>query len=189
MRFLLAVATLAVVHATAFASFVTVNLSPVANELDNRIQNMPVGLQVLGGVPFDLLPMSGNNSWSSDVGTTAGVQRRQTMVLPVNVFGATAVDTLINTGWGVDGSTTDTLEFVCSDTTSYSVTLREGTDIRDWLNNTSSPYSNTINGTTTIQVFDGVPNAAGGPDGRIDKQTIALPASFATRTLTFPSDY
>jgi hypothetical protein len=166
------------------AAFFTVNLGPVANQLDNRIQGMPVGMQTLGGVPFDLLPMSGNNSWSSDVGTTLGVQSTQTMTLPVSIFGATAVDTLINTSWGVNGSTTDSLTFVCTDTTSYTVLLKEGTDIRDWLNNTGSPYSNTINGTTTTQVFDGVPNAAGGPDGRIDKQTIALPATFASRTLS-----
>ena len=168
----------------ANAAYVTVNLGPVANQLDNRIQNMPVGQQTLGGVPFDLLPMTGNNSWSSDVGTTLGVQSTRTMTLPVSIFGATAVDTLINTSWGVNGSTTDSLTFICTDTTSFTVLLKEGTDIRDWLNNTGGPYSNTINGTTTIQVFDGIPNAAGGPDGRIDKQTIALPAAFASRTLS-----
>ena len=166
------------------AAYVTVNLGPVANELDNRIQNMPVGMQTLGGVPFDLLPMTANNSWSADVGTTLGVQSTEIMTLPVSIFGATAVDTLINTGWGVDGSTTDSLTFVCTDATSFTVLLKEGTDIRDWLNNTSSPYSNTINGTTSTQVFDGIPNAAGGPDGRIDKQTITLPSAFASRTLS-----
>jgi len=165
------------------ANYVTVNLSPVANQLNNRIQNTPVGVQTLGGVPFDLLPMSGNNSWSADVGTIVGVQSTQTMTLPVNIYGATAVDTLINTGWGVPGSTTDSLKFVCSDGTTYTLALKEGTDIRDWLNNTSDPYSNTINGTTTTQVFSGIPNAAGGPEGRIDKQSIALPIGFASRTL------
>jgi len=185
MRYISVFAVAVILCTTATkAAYVTVNLGSVANELDDRIQSMPVGMQTLGGIPFDLLPMTGNNSWSADVGTTLGVQSTQTMTLPVNIFGATAVDTLINTGWGVDGSTTDSLEFVCSDATSYTVNLKEGTDIRDWLDNTSSPYSNTINGTTTIQVFDGVPNAAGGPDGRIDKQTIALPAAFDSRTLT-----
>lgn len=164
----------------AKAGFVPVSLVPVANEIQNRIQNVPVGLQTLGGVPFNI-PASSNNAWDASLGTTIGVRSTTAMVLPVNVFGATAVDTLINLGWGVAGSTSLTATFIGTGGANYSIDLVTGSDIRNWLDTTYC--CNTINGTSTIQVFQGVASQNQGV-ARIDKQRIALPGSFATQTLT-----
>ncbi len=51
MRYTSAVIVLALLCANAKANYVTVSLVPVANDVDSRIQNMPVGMQTLGGVP------------------------------------------------------------------------------------------------------------------------------------------
>jgi len=168
---------------TSYADYVPISLSPVANQIDTRIQNQPAGQVTLGGIPFNILPPSQNNSWTSEVDTTLGVRSAQTMALSVNITGATAVYTLINTSWGVPDTVTDSLTFVSSDGFSFTTNLTAGTDIRDWLNNTSDPYCNTINGTTTVQVWAGVQNGVGGQEGHIDMQTIALPNGFASRTL------
>lgn len=167
----------------ANADFVTVSLAPVANEIQYRFESVPVGQVTLGGVPFDI-PTSGNNSWSSHYGTTIGVRSTTAMVLPMNVYGAATVHTLINLGWGVFESSTVTATFIGTGGANYSVDLVTGTDVRNWLD---TPYCcNSINGTTTIQVFEGVPSIPDFADsvGRIDKQAIKLPASFATETLT-----
>lgn len=164
----------------AFADFVTVSLAPVVNEFQYRLVDPPVGLVTLGGVPFDI-PESGNNVWSAAIGTTIGVRSITVMESPMEVYGATAVDTLINVGWGVLGSRTVTATFIGDGGAIYSVELETGSDIRNWLD---TPFCcNNINETTTIQVWDG---EAADFDGiaRIDKQTIALPEAFATETLT-----
>ncbi|HTQ40770.1 MAG TPA: hypothetical protein VMJ32_17240 [Pirellulales bacterium] len=166
----------------AKTEYVTVSLGQVANELNNRIPNMPEGMQTLGGVPFDLLPKMGKNSWNAAVGTTVGIRSTQTMVLPVNIYGATAVDTLINTSQGVAEATTVSLTFVCSDGTTHTSRLKEGEDIRDWYD---GEYVNAINEKSTVRVFDGVAAAEGAPHGRIDMQTVALPKEFASRTLAY----
>lgn len=163
------------------AEYVPVSLAPVANQVHERILGMPTGLQTLGGVPFDLLPGTSSNSWAAEVGTTAGVQSVESMTLNVSIFGATAVDTLINTSWGYTDSNTVSVSFVGTGGASYSVNLVGGVDIRDWVD---GAYTNTINGTTSTEVFTGVPNRPFGTLGRIDKQTIALPISFASETLT-----
>jgi hypothetical protein len=166
--------------ALARGDYVTVSLAPVANEFQYRLVDPPVGLVTLGGVPFDI-PVSGNNAWSAHVGTTIGVRSTTEMVLPMNLYGATAVDTLINLGWGVPGARWVTATFIGTGGANYSVELETGSDIRNWLD---TPYCpNTINGTTTNQVWEG--SAANYPGAaRIDKQSIALPATFATERLT-----
>jgi hypothetical protein len=165
------------------ADYVPISLSPVANNVGTNIQNQPEGQVVLGGIPFDILPSSQNNQWYAAVGTTLGVRSTQTMALPANITGATTVYTLINTAWGVPGAMTDSLTFVCSDGFSYTTNLTEGTDLRDWLYNTGTPYCNTINGTSTVQVFAGPSYYDGAPEGHMDMQTIPLPGGFASRTL------
>src|SRR4029077_16058139 len=113
-------------------------------------------------------------------GTTAGTPSTQTMVLPVKIAGATAVDTLINNAWGSPGATYVSLSFVCSDGTTHTVTLKEGTDIRDWF---EGLFVNKINGTTTVPVFVGENQRvyATTDHGRVDKQHIELPGEFANK--------
>jgi PEP-CTERM motif-containing protein len=165
---------------TADADVVPVSLAPVANEFQYRLVNPPIGMVTLGGVPF-AIPTSGNNAWSAHIGTTIGVQSTTAMELPMNVYGAKAVDTLINLGWGDTGTKLVTATFLGTGGANYSVELETGTDIRNWLD---TPYCcNTINGTTTTQVWEGDATQYAGI-ARIDKQRITLPASFATQTLT-----
>ena len=178
--FCLTTVFLFVATTVADAGFVTVSLAPVANEFQYRIHNVPVGLQTLGGVPFNI-PASTNNDWVGGIGATIGVRSTTAMVLPVNVYGATALDTLINLGWGVLGSHDVTATFIGTGGANYSLDLVTGSDIRNWLETTGGV--NTINGTTTTQVFQGVGSEYQGV-AWIDKQRIALPASFATQTLT-----
>ncbi len=162
------------------AGYVTVSLASVANDFQYRLVDPPVGLVTLGDVPFDI-PASGNNAWSGHIGTTIGVQSTTAMVLPMSVYGATAVDTLINLGWGVLGSDKLTATFIGTGGANYSVNLITGTDVRSWLD---TPFCcNTINGTTTIEVWQGIGSQYPSP-ARIDKQRIALPPIFATETLT-----
>src|SRR5262249_38868308 len=59
----------------------------------------PTGSFVANGVPF-FIPISGNNLWHSELAT--GPNPRF-VDIPVEKFGVTAVDTLINTYWGQHG--------------------------------------------------------------------------------------
>jgi hypothetical protein len=166
----------------AQSKFVTVSLRSVANSQHHqdayRLAGFPIsetGIKTLGGVPFDLLSPSGKNAWDSAFGTVPGVRSTKTLNLPLNIFGATNVYTLINTNWGVEGSTMVSLGFLCSDGMKHTVTLKSGDDIRDW--NTLS-YVKTINERSTQNMTPEL------KDRRIDRQQIVLPKAFAERTLT-----
>lgn len=164
------------------AAYQTVNLAPVANAVNARLMGVPVGLVSLGGVPFNLLPQSGNNSWDALVGTTVGVQSTNTMQLPVQLYGLQALDLLINTSWGNPGSTSIFLTLMCSDGSAYTNSFVEGVDTRDWL---ESAYDNTVTSPNTTQVFSAVPVPGySNPWGRIDKQHLVLPARFAGLEVT-----
>lgn len=169
------------VSSVAKADFVTVSLAPAANQVPFWMVDPPIGLTTLGGVPFDI-PTSGNSAWDAAVGTTIGVPSTTAMELPMNVYGATTVYTLINLGWGVAGSRTVTATFIGTGGANYSVELETDWDIRNWLD---TPFCcNNINETTTIQIWEGEATAFPGYVARLDKQRIELPPSFATETLT-----
>ncbi len=87
---------------------------------------------------------------------------------------ATRVFTLINTLWGAPGPDSYlSLTFEATGGLSHTVEFVGNEDIRDYNQNT---HTNTINGTTTRQVF-----TVGAQ--RLDMQQIDLPASFAGQTL------
>lgn len=177
----IAIALLLTSFRISHAEYIPISLAPIANQTPYWIVDPPSGLTTLGGVPFDI-PTSGNNTWDASIGTTIGVRSTTAMELPMNVYGATAVHTLINLGWGVLGSRTVTATFIGTGGANYSVELETGSDIRNWLN---TPFCcNTINGTSTIQIWEGEPAAFPGYVAKLDKQRIELPASFATETLT-----
>ncbi len=165
---------------TGAKGFIPVSLAPVANALNNRLTGCPTGSQLLGGVPFQLLPLTNNCTWDAIVGTVVGQPSTNIMNLPVNIPNATAVDTLINLSWGYGGQH-PMLTFNCSDGFSYTQGLVPGEDVRDWL---EGAYINTANNTNTIQVYSALAVNYAGQTGRIDKQHIELPAAFASRTLT-----
>ncbi|MBN1125754.1 MAG: hypothetical protein JXA82_12160 [Sedimentisphaerales bacterium] len=137
-------------------------------------ENLPTGDIDLGGVPF-CIP-DGSNGWTSSQGSgTVFVD------IPVNLMNIREVHTLINTSWGEVGPYTK-LEFYGDQGAYYAKNLYGNSDIRDWLNNV---YINSINNTTTINVWSGTAvTSQTGKACRIDKQMIILPAAFANQILT-----
>ncbi|NUM35666.1 MAG: hypothetical protein HUU50_14055 [Candidatus Brocadiae bacterium] len=129
----------------------------------------PTGNVTFGGVPFSLgsTPMS----WNSSVAAGGGAGTVN-LDIQVNLFGITEVHTLISTWWGTTGNYAS-LTFYGSGGTTYTKSLYGNSDIRDYLNGS---YTNSINGTTTTQVWSG-------SIYRIDKQTILLPTAFQSETL------
>ena len=147
----------------------TVPLPVLNDRLQNREPAYPEGEVVLGGVPFDI-PTGGNNCWWSGT-TPSGLV---TLVVPVHEYGVQEVHTLIQTGWGVTGWPYAWVEFVGSEGAYYRKDLYGNVDIRDWYN---GAYTNSINGTTTIEVWSNGQH-------RLDKQQIVLPAAFHSQVLT-----
>jgi len=137
------------------------------------------------GVPFRIgaTGESGFNIWHS----TNVNSPTQVYELPVNVFGARTAYTVMNLWYGTSGHTVAEVAFFGSGGATYSRTLEVGVDIRDHY---AGSFVNTINGTTTVEIFD-----AGSV--RLDRQAFVLPEAFATQTLerivitnlTHPDDY
>src|SRR5437899_1276360 len=98
-------------------SFVTVDLSPYTN---TRIQNYqpsaagyPEGMVTLGGIPFNIQSVGGNNAWNAEI---VSGPYPHVLSIPLNITGATEVDTLINTFYGQPGPNSYiTLEFFGTD--------------------------------------------------------------------------
>ncbi len=163
-----ATSTVSVYHRVDLSSF-----------YNNRLQtfsfgnafNFPVGDQIFGGVPFNI-PANGNNTWIA--GSPASID------VPVNVYGVTEVDTLINTIWGeFDPATFASVEFYGSDGAFYRYDLDGNRDVRDYVQNV---FTNTITGPIATNVFktgSGFLNEV-----RLDMQKFTLPATFANQTLT-----
>jgi len=145
--------------------------------LQNTNSQYPSGNVTLGGVPFDigLNGSGGNNFWNGYIAAGTGSET-ETLNINVGVFGVSEVDTLINTDWGQFGPNSyASIEFIGTGGADYTVNLIGGVDIRDF---NPSIWTNTINGTTTTQVF----LASNGQ--RLDKQQFVLPSAFDNQTLT-----
>ncbi len=151
--------------------------TPIGFSYNSRLQDwLPEfggGNVTLGGVPFNI-PSAGNNVWQSVDPYSTGPNPR-TLTIPVNVFGVDQVNTLINSWWGESVPGTEaSIKFSGSAGASYTYNLDGGSDTRDYF---AGGFANTINGSTTINVFDTGTK-------RIDMQTFMLPQSFWTQTLT-----
>ena len=163
------------------AGYVLVDLSPYANA---RIQNYqpssagyPEGLVTLGGVPFNIQKVGGNNAWNAEFVPGA---YPHVLDVALNIANAQEVDTLINTFYGQPGPTSYVeLEFFGTGGAYYQKDLIGDVDVRDHF---YGNWTNTINGTTTVNVY----SSGGGPgqESRLDKQQIVLPSSFMGETLT-----
>lgn len=175
--------------ATAATIFTPVNISSVANfswvvpETDPDGQRGvylpggPIGEVTLGGVPFNISSnAAGLQAWNANVAADNGDQQ-ESITIPVGVSGVTAVDTLLNTYWGVSGASVSSLVFTGSSGASYTDNLVGSDDIRNWC------CTQTINGTSTINVFSVGASGVNGAPGFLDMQHIALPVTFATQTL------
>jgi hypothetical protein len=135
----------------------------------------PSSSQTLAGIPFEFQEdASGNTIF---YGGTLGQPADGTLDIPVNIYGATAAYTLINTAYGMAGSSAGSLTFKGSGGLSYTVALIEGVNVRDhyW-----GGYCNTVTDPSTTEGVYGV-NAPG--NAHYDMQTFILPAAFQTATL------
>jgi hypothetical protein len=161
-----------------------IDLALYANQRLQRVgfgavTQLPEGSRTLGGKPF-ILPVGGNNVWT---GAAATGPNPRILDVAVNARGVTQVYTLINTLWGErDAGTKASITFFGSAGAVHTVELDGDQHIRDYLWNT---WTNTINGTSTVNVFTAGSGKGIGPGNlvRLDMQTFALPAVFATQTL------
>lgn len=163
------------------STFVTVDLSPYAN---TRIQNYqpssagyPEGMVTLGGIPFNIQTVGGNNAWNAEV---VSGPYPHVLAIPLSIAGATEVHSLINTFYGQPGPTSYiTLEFFGTGGAYFKKELIGNVDVRDHF---YAFWTNSINGTTTTNVY----SSGGGflSESRLDKQEIDLPAVFAGETMT-----
>lgn len=137
------------------------------------------GDYMFGDVPYRIgtPDVDGFNIWHS--ADYPPQQRTQTYELPINVFGATEVYTVMNIWWGVAQSQVATVEFFGSAGATYTKALVVGEDLRDHV---VGGFVDTVNGTSTIQVFqDAIDD--GEAHVRLDRQTFVLPAEFTNQTL------
>ncbi|RLJ01815.1 MAG: hypothetical protein DRP11_03845, partial [Candidatus Aenigmatarchaeota archaeon] len=152
-------------NAVAFSTFHNSRLQDICAEY-------PEGDVILGSIPFSI-PTGGNNMWSSRYSDPNPHQ----IDISVGVSGVSKVYTLINSDWGQDVSKGSfaAIEFYGSDGAFFRKDLYGNVDIRDWQ---SGNWTNSINGTTTTNVFQ-----SSGGRCRLDMQTIDLPDDFQSQTL------
>jgi hypothetical protein len=136
----------------------------------------PSSSQVLGGVPFSF--QSAPNGDTAFYGGTAGNPMAGSLTIPVNIFGVSAVYTLINTAYGTPGSTVGSVTFNGSGGDSYTVALVEGVNVRDHY------YGGFVNTTTDPSTTEAVFGVNSPGYAHLDMQTFMLPASFGSETLT-----
>jgi hypothetical protein len=176
MRYLLAgvVLAIAAVPTAASAATVTIDLSPYSNGnwSGEGFGSVPKGNVTLGGTPFQIAAATPDYAgyWTA---ANVGGSNPKVLTVATNVYGVTDAYSLINTFWGRTGSDA-TVTFNATGALSQTFTLSGNVDVRDYYENV---YTNTINGTTTQQVFSDGPR-------RLDRQAYALGAGFATQTLT-----
>lgn len=110
--------------------------------------------------------------------------------LPTLTSGAT-INTLMNTIYGNYDEVDAIVTFTDSNGQSESYDLVGGETIRDYYNNTSDNYSNTLTGTNTVGTDPGVVTASnwwndyGATNTRLDEQTFILPTDWAGTTLDY----
>jgi hypothetical protein len=185
-RSLIAGAAIVLGAAPAAAQYQTINLGGLTNStfFNAGVTNggyFPFGAQILGGVPFVIDQTIGEaaqaRGWFSSVAASSGIA---SVVVPINVFGVDRVYTLMNTMWGQPGAASfASLTFTGSAGDVFVMQLIGGIDIRDYA---QGSFTNTINGTTTIQVFD-IASMIPVTGQRLDRQMIDLPGVFLNQTL------
>ena len=155
----------------AAAAFVTIDLSSTVNGSwsAQSFSGIPTGATTLGGTPF--LIAAGDGSGGYHAFTGAGTQ---TLTINTNVANVTNAYSLINTFWGTGTPNLHSVTFNATGGVSQSFTLDGNDDIRDYFQNI---YTNSINGTTTQNVFNTGAR-------RLDRQLYALSAAFQGQTLT-----
>jgi hypothetical protein len=119
------------------------------------ISGFPLGPQTyLGNVPFDQTDAYGQ-VWNASYSDPAILN------ILMDIPDATGFYSLINTWWGQDASVGSfaAIAFGFSDDSSFTVDLYGNQDIRDF-NNPGSEFTTTINGTTTLPVYQNTSGAS-----------------------------
>lgn len=162
------------------AEYAPIDLSCCFNDRFTRdYRDPPVGDQTFEGVPF-WIPPDGPNRWNANEPYRDG--REMNIEIPVGLEGVLEIHTLINTHRGQAGLPSyANIEFIYGDDVGYEIDLIGDDDIRGWEPNPR--WTDEINGTTTINVWEGTASHGAGP-ARVDKQTIALPPELSSQTLT-----
>lgn len=192
MRFITLIASVVALAGAASAQYHTIDFSDQFNDVRSTLVNgstMPFGPQMFSHgsnlVPVEMSSTGGSGLWSWAASTAAGGSSNPVSLdVPVNLHGVVTVFTLINTYWGNHNPNgLASVTFNATGGLSQTFVLVGGVDIRDYNQNPS--YTNTINGTTSQQVFDN------GLNQRLDMQRYDLDAAFAHETLTsiVVSDY
>lgn len=162
----------------AFAQFYTVDLSPWRNSPASAYINpstLPVGAQTYTDVPFVLPGVNSDTSFYSWNANAIPLQNNPLVLeLPIGIYGVNSVYTIMNTYWGQALGGLVTVQFFGSDGAFQAFDLIGNIHIRDYNN---ARWTNTINGTTTVNVFDN------GLGQRLDRQQFALSRDFMDETL------
>lgn len=184
-RFVCMIAAIAFAGASARAGETPIDISSLVNEpwtFDSapggaNILNgstFPTGSQNFGGIPF-AIPTGPNNYWGAAAAADFG-SGVVNLTIPVGVEGVTSVFTLLNTMWSQPGPNAYVyVTFTGSAGATARQSLVGGVNVRDYNND---GYQNTINNTSTVQVW------TNGEGQRLDRQEYILPAAFASQTLT-----
>jgi hypothetical protein len=121
------------------------------------------------------IPAGPNNYWNAGAAADFG-SGTVSVTIPVGVSGVTSVFTVLNTMWGQPGPKAYVfVTFTGSNGAIVTQPLIGGVNVRDHNNH---GYDNTINNTSTVQVW------RNGEGQRLDRQEYILPAEFASQVLT-----
>lgn len=134
-------------------------------------------LTTTGGIDFHVglgATQNGNNIWNANYDGPADGAGTRTLDVAVDVANPTQVYTLLGTWWGSTAPNIARVEFFGTGGAYVERWLVGGTDMRDWYQNV---WTNTINGTTTVNVF-------AAPNIRLDRMAVDLSAAFAGERLT-----
>lgn len=132
------------------------------------------GMQTLGGVPFDIADVGGNNGWNSHIDGGDGSDVRS-LTIPVDVYGVLQANLLMGTYWGEQApGTFASLIFEAGDGSSFTVELDGNSELRDYQH--TANHANSINNLTTTEVLT---------DGtrRVDMTQIFLPDDWQNKLL------
>jgi hypothetical protein len=165
------------------AGEIPIDISPLANEPWTYVgpndfiiingSTFPTGTQNFGGVPF-AIPAGPNNYWAGAAAAGFG-PGAVSLIIPVGVSGVTSVFTVLNSMWGWAGPKPYLfITFNGSNGATKTVGLVGNVDVRDY---NQDGNTNTINNTSTVQVWDN------GLGQRLDRQEYILPAAFASQDL------
>lgn len=128
------------------------------------------------GVPFIINNVS-NQTWAAARAPGGMGYGQVSQTFPMAVNNIYAFYTLANTWWGFAGDYTQ-YTFTFSDSSTYSKTLTNGVDIRDFNISDGNPFATTINGTTTRNVY-----ADPSTTTHVDRQYIVFPVEHQGKNL------